>query len=236
MGLDPVVKKENLYMLAGCGVCTIILQFLFVAFGRYDYTVLLGGLWGCFIAVLNFFLMSLAVQRAVSSGDEASAKLKIQASYTKRMLVMIALMAVGILLPVMHWCPVLAAVFYPRVVILARGMIQSFRQRRTHSNAAEETDKGAKPSSNESAHSFSEEDAEDESEDEMERLVGFFGAKAVSKAASRQASRLKMTSPLSGTAEKKDDPLAENGEKNGATDENGSDGQPGGDDKGKSGG
>ena len=39
----------------------MVLVFLLVR--KFDYTVLLGAIWGTFAAVLNFFLMALSVQR-----------------------------------------------------------------------------------------------------------------------------------------------------------------------------
>ncbi|MFR6749025.1 MAG: hypothetical protein ACLUS5_19280 [Roseburia faecis] len=39
-----------------------------------DYTVFLGGIGGGAVAVLNFFLMGLAVQKAASASDEGNCK------------------------------------------------------------------------------------------------------------------------------------------------------------------
>ena len=165
MKLDPVVKKENLYMIIGSAVCTAVVQLVFWALGKYDTTVLFGGLWGFFITVLNFFIMTVAIQKAMASGDEQQAKMKIQASYSLRMLLLAGLMIVGVVLPFMHWIPVLISVFYPRIIITVRGAVTSFRNR----------GKEIPASSGAAAY---EEDAEDEEEDGLERMVGFFGAKA----------------------------------------------------------
>ncbi len=165
MKLDPVVKKENLYMILGSAVCTAIVQLVFWAVNLYDITVLFGGLWGFFITILNFFIMTVAVQKAMEAGDEQQAKMKLQASYTGRMLLLVALMIVGIVVPFMHWAPVLISVFFPRVVITVRGLISSVR------NREKEEIPSCSPSCDEE---------EEEKEDGFERMMGHFGAKAAS--------------------------------------------------------
>ena len=47
----------------------------------FDYTVILGGLGGGAVAVLNFFLMGLTVQKAAACEDEGSARMR-PVSYT----------------------------------------------------------------------------------------------------------------------------------------------------------
>ena len=165
MKLDPVVKKENIYMIIGSAVCTAVVQLVFLVFGKFDYTVLLGGLWGFIITVLNFFIMTLAIQKAMELNDEQQAKMKIQGSYTIRMLLLIALMIVGVVLPFMHWVPILISVFYPRVVITVRGAVMSLKNR----------GKEVSPSA-----AAAYDDTDEEKEDGLERMVGFFGAKAAS--------------------------------------------------------
>ena len=69
MKLDPVVKKEVRFMAAASFVCAALVQIGFVLFHRWDVTVLLGGVLGFLMCVLNFFLMSIGVQRAVADPD-----------------------------------------------------------------------------------------------------------------------------------------------------------------------
>ncbi len=166
MKLDPVVKKENLYMILGSAVCTLIVQLVFWAVNRWDITVLFGGLWGFFITVLNFFIMTVAIQKAMATGDEAQAKMKLQASYTVRMLLLVGLMIVGVAVPFMHWVPVLVSVFFPRIIITVRGAVTSVRNR------------GKEETLPPSAVPYDDEDGE--KEDGFERMVGHFGKKAAS--------------------------------------------------------
>ena len=52
----------------------------------FDYTVLLAGFIGGMVAVLNFFLMGLTVQKIVSMEDDKQAAAKMKASYSQRMM------------------------------------------------------------------------------------------------------------------------------------------------------
>ncbi len=165
MKLDPVVKKENLDMILGSGICTVIVQLVFLAIGKWDTTVLFGGLWGLFITCLNFFIMSVALQKAMATGDEQQAKMKLQASYTGRMLLLVALMIVGVVAPFMHFLPVILSVFFPRVVITVRGVITSVKNRGQETPAV---------------YSVPYEEDEEEEEDGFEKMIGRFGAKAAS--------------------------------------------------------
>ena len=89
--VQPAVKKEtkkccHLYCCRrGCDVGRfLILHLIWPEKIPFDYRVILGGIGGGAVAVLNFFLMGMAVQKAVSETDEAGAKRRMQASYSQR--------------------------------------------------------------------------------------------------------------------------------------------------------
>ncbi len=126
MKLDAVVKKETIRIALGSlcvGVVFVLIFFilsLLVERVVFDYTVLLGTLFGVVSSVLNFFLMALSVQKSLKAGDDA--KKKMQLSYTGRMLLLVFLLGLGVYLPYFHWLGVLAGAFFPRVVIFVRGI------------------------------------------------------------------------------------------------------------------
>ncbi len=126
MKLDPVVRRETVFMAVSTLICAALLQAGFFLFGKWDYTVLLGGIVGWVMAAGNFFLMSLNVQRAVECGDENQAKMKMRASYTWRMSAMLGIMIITFILDAIHWLPVVASVFYPRIVITVRQLWQKY--------------------------------------------------------------------------------------------------------------
>ena len=78
--VQPAVKKETkrVVMITGAGLILMWILFAILHFTMpdkvpFDYTVILGGIGGGVIAVLNFFLMGLAVQKAASATDEGTA-------------------------------------------------------------------------------------------------------------------------------------------------------------------
>ena len=93
--VQPAVKKETrkVAMITAVGLVLMWILFAGLHFAMpdkvpLDYTVFLGGIGGGLIAVLNFFLMGLAVQKAASATDEGTARMKLKASYSQRFLMM----------------------------------------------------------------------------------------------------------------------------------------------------
>ena len=116
MRIDPAVKKETLYILGFSIVLSVVMELVFYLCGHMDYTVPLGNLLGVIIAVLNFFLMGLTIQNSIGlSEKDASEKLKL--SQKLRMLMVIALAAVGVGLPCFHSLAVVIPLFFPRIAI-----------------------------------------------------------------------------------------------------------------------
>lgn len=165
--LDPVVKKELRFMAIAAAVCTALVQVGFVAFSRWDYTVAVGGVLGYCLTVLNFFLMSLGVQRAVSDPDPQHAQLVMKASYSRRSVLLLAVMIVSFVVKQIHWLPVVAAVFYPTIVIFVRQFWTKYVLKRSDDP----------PAGTVSAEPY-EDDAEDaEKEDEFEKAISRFAGK-----------------------------------------------------------
>ena len=105
--LSPAVKKETLRVgvMTAVGTALMIIGFLI---GHqivpdkipFDYRVFLGGLGGGIIAVLNFFLMGLTVQKVANTQDEGMARSIMKASYSRRMLLQMAWVVVAIVAPI----------------------------------------------------------------------------------------------------------------------------------------
>ena len=62
MKIDKTVIKETKYIASFVIIFSVLMQAVFLIIGKWDYTVLIGNLWGIIIAVGNFFVMGLFVQ------------------------------------------------------------------------------------------------------------------------------------------------------------------------------
>ena len=117
--VQPAVKKETkrVVMITGAGLILMWILFAILHFTMpdkvpFDYTVILGG-GGGVIAVLNFFLMGLAVQKAASATDEGTARMKLKASYSQRFMMMILWVIVAIVAPCFQFVAGIAPLLFP---------------------------------------------------------------------------------------------------------------------------
>ncbi len=116
MKIDKTVKKETIYIATWTFVLSVLMQSVFLIIGNWDYKVFLGNLLGYTIAVLNFFLMGITVQKAVLK-PEKEAKTAMKVSQTYRNLMVLIFVVVGIVLPCFNTWTVIIPVFFPRIAI-----------------------------------------------------------------------------------------------------------------------
>ena len=129
MKLDPEVVRENRNMAIGCLVCSLLMTLGFLIAGRLDLSVVLGVVIGFALAFGNFFFMSIGITKALETGDEAAAKRTMRVSYLIRTVVMLGVIALSLLTDRIHWLPVTASVFYPRVIITVRNLYSRWKHR-----------------------------------------------------------------------------------------------------------
>ena len=121
--IDQTVLETTRYI----GLCTLILsalmQAVFLVLGRWNITVLLGNALGGGVAVLNFFLMGLTVQKAVVL-DEKEAKSAMKVSQLYRNLMLIVTAVVGIAVSIFNSIAVIVPLFFPRIAISLSGILK----------------------------------------------------------------------------------------------------------------
>ena len=88
--IQPAVRKETEHVMVYTAVGVAAMWCVFL---------ILGGLFGGAVAVLNFFLMGMAVQKAAAETEEAAAKRWIQASYSQRNMMQMLWVILAIVLP-----------------------------------------------------------------------------------------------------------------------------------------
>ncbi len=120
--IDKVVIKETKYIAFWALVLSVVMELVFALLSKWDYTVILGNLLGAGAAVLNFFLMGLGVQKAVTM-EPKDAKQLIKTSSTLRMLMLILIAAAGVYAPVFNMWAVIIPLFFPRIAIFIRPFI-----------------------------------------------------------------------------------------------------------------
>ena len=122
MKLQPASKREVKRIAIGTGICAIIMiAVLFVlslvGIGTFGYPVFVGAACGCAIAIFNFTLLCLTIQKASGMDDQRMMKTRIQASYNGRLLLQAGWILAAYLIP--HTNTIAAAVplLFPNLVI-----------------------------------------------------------------------------------------------------------------------
>lgn len=133
--IQPAVRKETRHIAIGTGICVVLMWVVFAILHAvtpeqipFDYTVILGGLGGGIIAVLNFFLMGLTVQKVVSLEDEGQARNKMKASYSQRMLLQLLWGIAAIAAPCFQFAAGLLPLLFPNIVIKTMGILGTKKQ------------------------------------------------------------------------------------------------------------
>ncbi len=114
MKLDKVVVKEVKYMSIAFVCFSVLVQIIFLAVGKYNYTVLLGSIYGWILAVLNFLFLGITIQKALSQ-DPEEAKKDIRYSYRFRILSLVVFVALGVVLPIFNAVVVLLSLVFPKI-------------------------------------------------------------------------------------------------------------------------
>ena len=86
-----LVLKETAIVALGEAICVALMCGVFALMGKFDFSVVLGGLVGCLVATGNFFFLAviatLAADRAENQDVEGGQKL-MRSSYPIRLLAM----------------------------------------------------------------------------------------------------------------------------------------------------
>ena len=122
MKLQPASKKEIKRIAMGTGVCDLILlAVLFVlsleGLPTFNYTVFLGILIGSCVAILNFTIMCLTIQKATGIDDQKQMKAFIQGSYNGRLMLQAGWVVVAILVPHFQVVASAAPLLFPNLTI-----------------------------------------------------------------------------------------------------------------------
>lgn len=122
MKLQDASKREVKRIACGTAVAGAVLIAVMFALsllgiGTFDYRVITGAVGGCVIAVINFAMMCLTIQRAVNIGDQKTMKSFIQGSYNGRLFLQAGWIVAAYVMP---WFNVIASavpLLFPNLMI-----------------------------------------------------------------------------------------------------------------------
>lgn len=122
MKLQPASRKEVKRIATGTVICDLIMiagLFLLSQFGigTFDYRIFTGAIGGSVVAVLNFTIMCLTIQSAVSIEDQKRMKDFIQGSYNGRLLLQAVWVVIAFAVSHINVIAAALPLLFPNVVI-----------------------------------------------------------------------------------------------------------------------
>ncbi len=124
--VQEATKRETLRVAAGTAAGTAIMIAAFAVLHRFmpesvpfGLSVIIGGAAGAAVAVGNFFLMGLTVQKVAAEQDEKKAYQMMQVSYRQRILMQIIWIILALVLPFVNGAAGIIPLFLPSLVIKA---------------------------------------------------------------------------------------------------------------------
>lgn len=122
MKIDKTVIKETKYISFFVIILSVLMQSVFLIVSKWNYTVLLGNIYGGVIAVLNFLIMGIYIQKAVNQ-DEKEAKQTVKFSQSLRFAAIVLFVCIGVVIPLFNWITVVLPLVFPSVAIYLRPLI-----------------------------------------------------------------------------------------------------------------
>ena len=124
MKIDKTVLHETKLLSLGVAILSLLEQGVFFVCGAWWTGVLFSTLLVAAAQILNFFLLGVTVQRAVTMENQKRRELLLRFSLAGRMLLILCSVVLGILLPgAFDLWALLPPVFFNRITFLVRGMV-----------------------------------------------------------------------------------------------------------------
>jgi len=138
MKLQSASAREVKRIACGTAVGSVVLVvFMFVlsklGYGTFDYRVITGAFGGCAVAVINFALMCMTIQRAVCIGEQKAMKAYIQGSYNGRLLLQAGWIVAAYMMPWVNLFAAAVPLLFPNLTIFilqARGKLVTPSERK----------------------------------------------------------------------------------------------------------
>ncbi len=125
--ISSAVKNETLYIAYFCVILSVLMQSVFIFLNKWTYTVLLGNLFSMAAAILNFFVMGLTVQKAVTL-EECDARKLMRSSQSIRKAGIFVAVVIGVVAPIFNTIAVIVPLFFPRIAVSFRPFIKDKKE------------------------------------------------------------------------------------------------------------
>ena len=130
--MQPAIKEETKHVMLYTAVGLVLMWLAFLVLHLcmpekvvFDYTVILGGLGGGTVAVLNFLWMGLMVQKAAAkAGDQDAVRTLVKGSYSQRMLFQMLWVIIAIAAPCFHYAAGIIPLLFPGTGIKIAGIMK----------------------------------------------------------------------------------------------------------------
>lgn len=122
MKIDGTVKKETGYVAIAEAILIIVMLAVYLIISKFTLNVLFAALISGSVAVLNFFVMGLTVQKAVTVEDDSDRRKLIRSSQLLRLLVMGVIVIICAVFPKLDIFALFIPLFFPRLFAQARGI------------------------------------------------------------------------------------------------------------------
>ena len=134
MKLQKAVKDESIFVALGSIILSVIMVIVFFILHRVfpervpmDLPVIIGAVGGCAVAIGNFFLMAVTVQKVAGIENYDQAYRSMQVSYRYRTFLQliwcVLTMVLGFINPVAGMLPLL----WPSLLIKGRGILNGVK-------------------------------------------------------------------------------------------------------------
>ncbi|MBO7288867.1 MAG: hypothetical protein J6V03_02605 [Clostridia bacterium] len=125
--VDATVKNETRYIAYFCLILSVLMQSVFIFLHKWTYAVLLGNLLSIAVAILNFFVMGITVQKAVTL-EVNDAKKLMRSSQNLRKAGMFVAVVIGVVAPFFNTIAVIVPLFFPRIAVSFRPLIKDKKE------------------------------------------------------------------------------------------------------------
>jgi len=138
MKLQSASLREVKRIACGTAVGSVLLVALMfvlskMGIGEFDYRVFTGALGGCIVAILNFAMMCMTIQRAVNIGEQKAMRAFVQGSYNGRLLLQAGWIVAAYLMPWVNIYSAAIPLLFPNLTIFvlqARGKLVTPSERK----------------------------------------------------------------------------------------------------------